>query len=353
MKKETLKRKFPLYKLQMIVPPLLAWYEQNKRDFAWRQEINPYGVWVSEIMLQQTRIAAVIPYYERFMARFPTVQDLAEAEDDVLLKLWEGLGYYRRAHHLKKAAQMVVERFHGCFPTHFEDLLQLPGVGRYTAGAIASICGREPVPAVDGNVLRVLCRYLNQKVNLLDPLCKSVVEEQLASIIPLDRPGTFNEALMELGEVICLPNGKVPCEQCPLCDTCEANQMHTQEQLPIRQKKAERRTEMYTIFVFHCGTKTALVRRQEKGLLANMWGLPMVKGHLTREEVEKRFGKESFVQELGDYKHIFSHCEWHMTGYSILLKEADSAYEWVTKEQLLKDYPVPTAFSYYIKQIKK
>ena len=352
MKRETIRRKLPQYKLKEMIAPLSHWYGENRRQFAWRETKDPYRVWVSEIMLQQTRISAVIDYYERFMARLPSVEKLAAVSEDELLKLWEGLGYYSRARHLKKAVEQVVTKWNGKIPTRFDDLLTLPGVGRYTAGAIASICADERVPAVDGNVLRVLCRYLACHINVLDPALKQVAEEQLTAVLPEKGSGLFNEAIMELGEVVCLPNGKPLCEKCPLHDTCLAYKTGIEQQLPIRQKKVNRRIERVTVLLLSYQGKVAIVRRSDRGILAGLWGFPVLEDHLTLKKIQDKFPKAESILKLPAHKHVFSHVEWHMIGYKISLWEPLAEYQWVTPEELFHTYPIPTTFRFYQNTLK-
>ena len=205
-----------------IIPPLLAWYDEAKRILPWRGTKDPYNIWVSEIMLQQTRVEAVKPYYDRFLQALPTVRDLAGAEESYLLKLWEGLGYYNRVRNMQKAAQILVERYGGEMPADAKEILALPGIGSYTMGAIASIAFQIPLPAVDGNVLRILTRLYGDDSDILDPRFKKKTEEALVRIMPKDRPGDVNQAMMELGATVCLPNGMPKCESCPWQDRCVA-----------------------------------------------------------------------------------------------------------------------------------
>ena len=202
--------------IRKAVKPLLQWYEQNKRVLPWRSDPTPYHVWVSEIMLQQTRVAAVLGYYARFMQALPDVKTLAEVDEDELMKLWQGLGYYNRARNLKKAARVIMEKFSGTFPNTYEDILSLPGIGEYTAGAVASIGFGIPVPCVDGNVLRVLTRLIGDDSDITKPETKRFLRDALLMAIPKENPAAFNQALMELGALVCVPNGAPDCENCPL-----------------------------------------------------------------------------------------------------------------------------------------
>ena len=223
-------------RLRAMVGPLLAWYGENKRDLPWRGDPDPYKVWVSEIMLQQTRVAAVMPYYRAWMEELPTVEALANVSDEKLMKLWQGLGYYSRARNLQKAARMIAETFGGRFPETYTDLLKLPGVGAYTAGAVASIAFGQPVPAVDGNVLRAAARVADIREDIMDPRIRNSIQVLMESAVPADQPGEFNQALMELGATVCLPNGAPECGRCPLAELCEANRLGIQTELPVRRK---------------------------------------------------------------------------------------------------------------------
>jgi len=227
------------YELGAMVEPLCLWYEKNERSMPWREEPTPYHVWISEIMLQQTRIEAAKSYYERFTKRLPDVESLAAISEEELLKLWEGLGYYNRARNLQKAAQILVERYDGCLPAEYDLLLEFPGIGSYTAGAIASIAYGVSAPAVDGNVMRVTMRYLNCCDDISKQSVRKEMERSIMEVIPGEKPGTFNQALMELGEVICIPNGMPLCDACPLADACQGKKCQTQLQLPVKPIKKE------------------------------------------------------------------------------------------------------------------
>ena len=336
--------------LAQIVNPLLEWYGQNKRDLPWRKDQDSYHVWISEIMLQQTRVEAVKEYYLRFMKRLPTIYDLAEVDEDELLKLWQGLGYYNRARNLKKTAQIVVEKYNGKLPDKFLELIKLPGIGNYTAGAIASICFEEKVPAVDGNVLRVLARVLNSEKNIDLLETKKGCTELLQRILP-EEIGDFNQALMELGALVCLPNGFPECEICPLQKLCKAYQNGTQMELPKRLSKKERKKEDRTILIFLCQDKISVIKRPDKGLLANLYEFPNIDSKLSLEEVKKycKYKKidVEHIFELGEAKHIFTHIEWHMKGYMIEISDFFANCEWISYTDLKERYSLPSAFKFY------
>lgn len=348
------------YQLGALAEPLCLWYEKNKRSMPWREDASPYHVWLSEIMLQQTRIEAAWAYYERFTERLPDVKSLAEVEEEELLKLWEGLGYYNRARNLQRAARLVMERYDGKLPADYDLLLELPGIGNYTAGAIASIAYGIPAPAVDGNVLRVTMRYLNCEDDIMKMPVRRRMEKAIMEIIPEDCPGEFNQALMELGEVICIPGGRPLCDRCPIRDLCKGHQAGREMDLPKKAEKKERRVEKKTIFVFRQGDRIGIRQRPAKGLLAGMWEFPSLEGHKTRDQILKWLRQQNVegvaFRTLQGGKHIFSHVEWHMEGYEVFLPE-DGAQDlvsglvWCDKEELENQYAIPVAFHIFLHQI--
>lgn len=335
-----------------IVQPLLAWYDSSARVLPWRNENTPYRVWISEIMLQQTRVDTGLPYFERFVAALPTVQALAEADEQVLLKLWEGLGYYNRVRNLQKAARIVMENYGGQIPGTAEELEKLPGIGAYTAGAISSIAFQYKAPAVDGNVLRVLSRITGFDQDVMASGVKEKTADSLRRILP-DRVGDFNQALMELGALICLPNGAPKCLMCPVRELCTAHRQGNELELPVKPEKKARRSEKRTILLPICEGKIALHKREAGGLLAELWEYPSLEGALLPEQVKAELCKTGLVvQEItfaAKAKHIFSHIEWHMTGYYVHCSRdsAPADWVWVTPQQLAEEYPVPSAFRAY------
>ncbi len=326
-----------------FVSLLLQWYPDHHRDLPWRKTRDPYAIWVSEIMLQQTRVAAVIPYYERFTAELPDVFALAAVSDDRLNRLWQGLGYYSRARNLKRAAEVVCERFAGRMPDTYEQLLSLPGIGSYTAGAIASIAYGESVPAVDGNVLRVYARLQNDPSDVADPAVKTRVFGELSAVMPQDA-GMFNQALMELGATVCVPNGQPLCADCPLRDICKARAAGTAGLLPNKAPKKPRTVETRTVFALYDHGAPLLKRRPDKGLLAGLYELPNVSGALSTAEAAAWL-TEHGLHPTGDLlrcsaKHVFTHIEWHMRVYA-----ADVAGEGI--RQFVRadgSQSIPTAF---------
>ena len=342
--------------LRQTGAPLLAWYAANRRDLPWRRTKDPYKIWVSEIMLQQTRVAAVIPYYERWMTALPDVAALAAADEGALMKLWEGLGYYSRARNLQKAAKIIVNDLGGEFPRSREGLLALPGVGEYTAGAVASIAFGLPVPAVDGNVLRLAARAADLRGNVLDPAVKRDIAAAMELAVPPEDPGSYNQALMDLGATICLPSGAPLCESCPLRGLCRARALGIQEQLPLREKKARRRQEALTVFVLVREGKVALRQRPDTGLLAGLWEFPHVPGAL--EEAAAGEALVAFGLTALDWRqkltarHLFTHVTWEMTGYEVLVRGTDTAgFTWAD-EAALSTLAVPSAFRKYLAAAK-
>ena len=338
-------------RLVRCTEPLLRWYRANRRELPWRREPTPYRVWVSEIMLQQTRIEAAIPYYERFMAELPDVAALAAVPEERLLKLWEGLGYYSRARNLKKAAISVMENYGGELPAAAEELKKLPGVGDYTAGAISSIAFGRPEPAVDGNVLRVVMRLTACGDDVLEQKTRRRVAQQLRAAYPSGgEAGLLTEALMELGETLCIPNGEAKCAACPLRGLCLAGQAGEAARYPARSAKKERRREEKTVLLLRCGGRWALRRRPETGLLAGMWEFPNLEGKLSPEAAAEKLGCAA-VTPCGEAKHVFTHIEWHMTGYYGEAEEESGEYIWETAETIRRDYAIPTAFKAYLKKL--
>ncbi len=299
---------------------LKQWYPDHHRDLPWRNTRDPYAIWLSEIMLQQTRVAAVIPYYERFLAELPDVASLAAVDDDRLNRLWQGLGYYSRARNLKKAANEVLSRFGGRMPETYEALLTLSGVGSYTAGAIASIAYGERVPAVDGNVLRVYARLMNDPSDIADPAVKARVFDTLKAQMP-DDPGLFNQAMMELGATVCVPNGRPLCGDCPLASVCRARAAGTERLLPNKRPKKPRTIERRTVFALYDRGAPLLKKRPNKGLLAGLYELPNVSGTLTPDEATAKLTAWDLhpVGAVQSYsaKHVFTHIEWHMRVYAM------------------------------------
>lgn len=326
--------------LDRLPVPLIRWYQENARVLPWRSDPTPYHVWISEIMLQQTRVAAVLDYYRRFLEELPTVADLAVVEEDRLMKLWQGLGYYNRARNLQKAAKQIMEEHGGKFPDTYEAIRALCGVGDYTAGAIASIAFGIPAPAVDGNVLRVVSRITGDERDITKPQTKAAVGEALRAVMPVRAPGDFNQALMELGATVCLPNGAPLCEQCPARDFCVACRTERTGELPVKAAKKERRIEERTVFLIFYQDRVALRRREKKGLLAGLWEYPneLAPAPCPVEAVSLTDGPVG--------KHIFTHIEWRMRSVIVGAKEEKlpEGWVWASRADLEREYAVPNAF---------
>ena len=396
--------------LPPITALLLAWYDGSRRILPWREDPSPYHVWLSEIMLQQTRVEAVIPYYERFLAELPDVGALAAAPEDRLLKLWEGLGYYSRVRNLQKAARQVMENYGGALPSDPKQLQQLAGIGPYTAAAIASIAFGVPVPSVDGNLLRVYARLTGYRENILAPAAKTLAEQAFAKILPPDRPGDMNQALMDLGATVCLPNGTPLCGACPVSAFCAARKEGLQARLPVAEKKAPRRVEKRTVLLIRaedpaCPSMTGsgeeasgaspsltgsdkgaacvssgaaaenediglilLRKRPARGLLAGLWEFPNAEGHLSEKEVRllcEKWGLSiTQILPLPPSRHVFTHLEWDMAGYEVLVKQdpagdvsskktaapvSDSKTDgvFVPVRLVFSDHALPSAFAAY------
>ena len=332
---------------------LLGWFRENRRELPWRRDREPYHVWVSEIMLQQTRVEAVKGYYPRFLEHLPTIGHLAEASENELLKLWEGLGYYSRVRNLQKAARKIMEEHGGVFPRQYDEVLALPGIGPYTAGAICSICFEQPTPAVDGNVLRVLSRYLASEEPVTDAATRRRMEQLLGKIYPAGHCGEFTQALMELGATVCLPNGRPKCQNCPLEGQCRARKLGKQEAFPLRAKKKEKRTEKRTVFILRCGERLAVCKRPEKGLLAGLWQLPDVPGELTDRQALAQ--AESWglhptgIEKMTHREHIFTHVKWELIGCYLTCARGER-FLWVTPEQLRQEIGLPTAYRQFLEE---
>lgn len=340
--------------LRQLPMALLPWYDDNKRELPWRADKEPYHVWLSEIMLQQTRVEAVKGYYERFLQALPTIEDLAQADDELLHKLWEGLGYYSRVRNLKKAAQVVMEKHGGCFPECYDDILALPGIGPYTAGAISSICFDLPRPAVDGNVLRVICRILNEDTPIDRPDYKKSVERQLTQVYPT-QAGDFTQALMELGATLCGPNWAPRCVECPCRFFCRGYAAGTVQHLPVKSPPKSKKLEEKTVFILSCAGMYGLHKRPEKGLLAGLWEFPNISGKVDMAagmEVLREMGLQpvEVYRQVGR-QHIFTHIRWEMNGLYAEVAQPGGDLTWMTAEEIEKRAALPTAFRQFWEEI--
>jgi A/G-specific adenine glycosylase len=347
-------------RLRQLQAPLLRWFRANARDLPWRRTTDAYSIWVSEIMLQQTRVAAVLGYYDRFMKAFPSVEALACAPEERLMKLWEGLGYYSRARNLQKTAQIVTSQYGGRFPASHEALLALPGIGDYTASAVCAAAFGIPEPAVDGNVLRVVTRIADCHEDIMLPKTKQMIRAAVGAAMPCapEDVHIFNQATMELGATVCVPNGPPDCGRCPAAELCLARQRGSAEQLPVKAPKKARRAEERTVFLLlRDDGRVALRKRPKTGLLAGLWEFPNVTGRLDADEAAQALsalGVESVEwMEMLTAKHIFTHVEWHMTGY-VLRVRGDGAKDlcWLDAAGL-DEHAVPSAFARYLEESRR
>ena len=334
-------------RLRMLPSALLPWYDENRRDLPWRQDKDPYHIWLSEIMLQQTRVEAVKGYYARFLCALPAVEALADCDDELLHKLWEGLGYYNRVRNLKKAARVLMEQYGGIFPRAYPEVLSLPGIGSYTAGAICSICFDLPTPAVDGNVLRVISRLTEDPTPIDSESCKAAVRQRLADIYP-SRAGDFTQALMELGATVCGPNRKPDCGSCPCRAFCGGALHGTAENFPVKTLKKQRRTEEKTVFILSCDGHFALQKRKNSGLLAGLWEFPNVPGKL--EPADALAAAEAMglrirqITRQTERSHIFTHIQWDMRAFYLEADTPGGSFTWLTPQQIETEAALPTAF---------
>lgn len=336
--------------MQTWVKRLLNWYDQEKRDLPWRRCRDPYAIWVSEIMLQQTRVETVRDYYLRWMERFPDIMSLAQADGDTVLKMWEGLGYYSRARNLHKAARLMAETSDGVFPSSYPEILALPGIGPYTAGAVASIAFEQPTPAVDGNVLRVMSR-LFALPDIAQPYVQAAIKKQVAEGFPDQRAGDYTQALMELGALVCVPR-RPSCERCPLTELCQAFEQNSQGLWPIVKEKKPGREVRRLVAVIRQGDAILLHRRPPNGLLAGLWEFPGVDGS-RKKDLAARFAEEYRLQlkvgqHLLDATHVFTHLQWQMRVYeATLVSDADLSgqpdFKWIRIDEL-EQLAIPTAF---------
>ena len=351
-----------MYRFTMdTIDGLLSWYRENRRDLPWRRDRDPYGIWLSEIMLQQTRVEAAIAYYGRFRNRYPDIESLAKADDETLLRLWEGLGYYSRVRNMKKCARVLMEEHEGRLPSDKEELMKLPGIGSYTAGAISAIAYGRPEAAVDGNVLRVLSRIFAIREDIKDPKLKKRLEDCIESFYQengISDPGYISDltqALMELGALVCLPNGRPLCLECPLSSECKAYSEKLTDVIPLRSGNRDRKIVDRTLFVILCNDRFLLHRRSSKGLLAGMYEFIGTDQKMNEEEAAgfiRNLGIESFdLKELPSSRHIFTHLEWRMQAYEIrtdTLPDLDRNEYMLADRKRLQSLAVPSAFRVYL-----
>lgn len=338
---------------------LLEYYDREARPLPFRLNPSPYPIWLSEIMSQQTRMETLVPYFERFIKKLPTIEDLAKASEEELLKLWEGLGYYSRVRNLQKAAQQIVADYGGQLPKEAKELEKLPGIGPYTAGAISSIAFGQPSPAIDGNVIRVFSRVYEIDAPLGTSKNKKLIEAAVLEHLPKERPGDFNQGIMEIGAKICLPNGEPLCDQCPIQEFCQAKAKGREQNFPVTKAKKARVIEAMTVFLLRQDEKVLLEKRPSQGILAGQWQFPMQAGHLSQEEGQEwleSLGFKVTAIHLGkEAKHIFSHKEWHMISYEVevfpIVRETEVTMDWFSPKDL-DVIALPTAFKVFRQRAK-
>ena len=332
---------------------ILTWYISHRREMPWREDPTPYRIWISEIMLQQTRVDTVIPYFNNFMEKYPTIESLANSDEDELMKYWEGLGYYSRIRNIRETALNIVSNYNGEIPETFDELLKLKGIGEYTAGAIASEAFGQIVPAVDGNVFRVFARLTAKEDDLRDLKFQKRLKEAVTSVLPESQIGDFNQGLIELGALICIPKGSPKCGLCPVKDLCLSNKFNLQDKIPVKSKAKQRTVQEKTVFILQFQDKFAVRKRDDQNLLAGLFEIPNVEGFYTIDEakiiVEEMGLAVSGIHMIKDRKVIFTHIEWILQGYYVHVENENEQYIFETKENLIQKYTLATAFREYLK----
>ena len=326
-----------------ITKAFISYYDEYKRDLPWRKTDDAYKIWISEIMLQQTRVEAVKGYYERFINTLPTLESLANVDDDTLMKLWQGLGYYSRAKNLKKCAEVCMREHNGALPKEYEELVKLPGIGKYTAGAITSIAYKQRKSAVDGNVMRVFARLFD----IHDDILKEKTKEQFISLVDeyVDdvEPGNFNQAIMDFANDICITNGTPACGRCPLQHLCLAYQRDTVMQLPNREKKLSKKEEPHTVIILRFQDEVYLRKRPATGLLANLYEFINIPSKQKVEDIQKIFTGIISIRSIGELKNVFSHLVWHIDAYEVYVDSKPSLEGiWVSEKEMLDSFSLPT-----------
>ncbi|PID82530.1 MAG: A/G-specific adenine glycosylase [Clostridiales bacterium] len=354
-------KKFTKKEKEQLAKQVIVYYDKQSRSLPWRDNPTPYYVWVSEIMLQQTRVKTVIDYFNRFIAAFPTIADLAEANEDILLKQWEGLGYYSRARNLQKAAKIIVEKWEGCLPQEKDDLITLPGIGDYTAGAISSIAYGKDEVAVDGNFIRVASRLLAFNGNVWNAEGKHLISDFWKSVLPKNQASAFNQGVMDIGATICLPNGEPHCKCCPISKYCQSFQQGNPLHYPVKKRKKKRTIQKKTVLLLYWNNQVMIRKRPKKGLLGGLLEFPMIDGYVNKDEVItwlKKRGYEVIRIKKGEQsKHIFSHIEWHMTSWEVevnsftVSERIDNAEQWVERGRI-SEITLPTAFKVFRKRVE-
>lgn len=354
-----IKEKFVQRTKKKFAKELLAWYDQNARILPWRESQEPYNIWVSEIMLQQTQVQTVLPYFERFIQVFPDFKALAYAEEAQLLKLWEGLGYYNRVRNMQRTARILMDQYDGKLPADYGLLLKLPGIGTYTAGAIISIAFNKPAAAVDGNVLRVFSRITGSLEDVGNSIIKKKFQNLALKLQSKNRPGDFNQALMELGATLCLPKAAPLCTICPLIKLCKAYRDKTTAEIPVKIMKKKRKIEMRSVLIIKTKDQALLRQRSGKGLLAGLWEPLNMEGWTSEEgvlEVLEELGLEAIsISRIEQAKHLFTHIEWRLQGYliEVLRSTEQEGFIWAGHEAIEDELAIPFAFKAYKKYLPK
>ena len=330
---------------------ILNWFDQNRRPMPWRDHPTPYYVWISEIMAQQTRIDTVMGYFERFIQTFPTIEALANASEESVLKQWQGLGYYSRARNIHKLAQIIMNDYQGELPQTYDQLISLPGIGPYTAGAIASIAFGQTALAIDGNVNRVIARVYGIKDDLSTRVSQRLIEERVSALISQERPGDFNQGLMEIGALVCIPNGAPKCTECPLQEACVAYNKQLTDVIPMKKKKTTVKVEPRTVIVMRYGHEIAIRKRPSQGLLASMYEVLHVEGHWDAEDIVQFVPNLTTIYPLMNHQHVYSHLIWQMKGYVVDVKDKDPNWVWVNQEEVMNRYAIPNAFQPFIENV--
>lgn len=332
-------------KMEQLLPLLTQWYQENKRDLPWRRTKDPYHIWVSEIMLQQTRVEAVKSYYERFLTALPTIKALAEAEEEMILKLWEGLGYYNRVRNMQAAARQVMSEYGGTLPADYEKLRSLKGIGAYTAGAISSIAFSLPYAAVDGNVLRVLSRIFLDSQDIALEATKKYWKKEIEAVLTGEMASDVNEGWMEMGATVCLPNGEPKCGICPFRECCGAYEKSLISLYPIKGEKKARMIEKIQVVFLTDGERVA-IRKRGAGLLANLWELPNGGNDISLPGLLQSWGiLDGEIIPMRHRKHIFTHIQWEMDCYFVLTKSTESTpFLWLDPDRITDEYALPSAF---------
>ncbi len=334
---------------------ILLWYHKNRRTMPWRENPVPYHIWLSEIMLQQTRVDTAMPYFHRFIEKYPDIQALAKSDEDELMKYWEGLGYYNRVRNLRTTALSLVENHEGKLPETYVELLKLKGIGEYTAGAIASEAFGEKVPAVDGNVFRVMSRLLGVREDIKEKSVMDFLKDTVKELLPEEETGNFNQALIEIGALICIPNGSPKCGLCPLREYCTAYEKDLQDEIPKKKKPKEKKIEERTVLILEYDGRYAIRKRPEGKLLGGLYEFPHEEGFYEKNEVEALLKEMNLhpmsIESMKDKKFLFTHIEWRLKAYHIKVEKPGDELLFESRESIREKYTLATAFRDYLDRL--